>query len=451
MNARLFNISLFICLFLITSGFADSDLNGTRNDTSTHSGLLFTTDLAITGSITPQTAELGSPFSADIEVINSGPASAENIRINYYLTPYNTTDATPIWIHQKTADQIPAFYKDIVPFTIDVPGGIFPGLYSLFATISTTTPDRNLSDNEYLSQLPIAIKASVPRSSQGLPDLSVRIDSISSTETSPGYPLTINYTLFNTGNGDAGTFHIGFYISPDSQIDPSDLKLWDEVYYQAGPGMAEPGVSTDLIPDDIPSGEYYLGAIVDFTHMVNESRSDNNAVLYGTPISILDQGHVVDADFLDKVAGYISVKTNLYRQYRNLPNLSYDFDLGEVAKFHSIDMASRKYFSHITPEGKDPTDRAESVKYETAKRLPDGSIRTGIAENIVKISGGYTVGFGYSGFVDSSSPEAVADVMMIEWISSPEHNQNLINSGVDRIGVGVAYDSDYFYATQNFY
>lgn len=449
MNPHSLYFSLFLLLFVAVCGYAEPVINTTISNTS-HSELLLTTDLAISGSITPRTAEMGSPFSADIEVINAGPAPADGIRINYYLVQYNTTGSEPIWIHQKTADKIPAFYKDLVPFTIDIPGGITPGQYSLFATISTTTTDRNLSNNEYLSQLPINVKPSLSGSPSGLPDLSLRLDSISTSEVSPGYPLTINYTVLNSGTGDAGTFHVGFYLSPDPEIKPSDLKLWDEVYYHASPGMVESGVSTDLVPLEIPPGEYYLGAIADFTNMVTESDENNNTAIYGTPVTVLE-GHQVDAEFLDKVAGYIAVKTNLYRQYRNLPNLSYDYDLADVAKGHSIDMASRHYFSHISPEGADPTDRADAVKYETTKRLADGTIRTGIAENIVKISGGYTVGFGYSGFVDSSNPEAVADVMMIEWISSPEHNQNLINPGVDRIGVGVAYDGDYFYATQNFY
>jgi uncharacterized protein YkwD len=85
------------------------------------------------------------------------------------------------------------------------------------------------------------------------------------------------------------------------------------------------------------------------------------------------------------------------------------------------------------------------------KIISGGLERTGIAENIVKISSGHSVGKGYSGFVDPSDPQAVADVMMVEWISSPAHNENLVNKDIDRIGVGVTYDGEYFYGTQNFF
>lgn len=445
--------SLPVLLILLISCWGMADINETApiEVNATHADLLFTTDLALTGSITPSTVEMGSPLSAVIGVMNAGPAPAEKIRINYYLVRYNESEAVPIWIHQKVADLIPAFYQDTVSFTINTPSGIAPGRYNLYTTISTTATDRNLSNNEFLSQAPIEIRQAIPRSTTGLPDLSLKIDSVSSIDLASGYPLTIGYTVMNTGDGEAGTFHVGFYLSPDPDIDPSDLKLWDEVYYQASPNMAESGVATDLVPADIPPGEYYLGGIVDFTNMVLESDKDTNVFRYDTPVVVHDLSHPVDEAFLEKVAGYLAVKTNLYRQYRGLPELSYDHDLSEIARMHSIDMASRQFFSHETPEGTDPTGRAEAAKYTTVRRLSDGTIRTGIAENIVKISGGYIIGFGYSGFVDSSNPEAVADVMMIEWISSPEHNKNLIHTDVDRIGVGVAYDGDYFIATQNFY
>lgn len=114
-------------------------------------------------------------------------------------------------------------------------------------------------------------------------------------------------------------------------------------------------------------------------------------------------------------------------------------------------MIQRAYFSHYTPEGIDPTGRAELMGYEVTRRMDDGSIRTGIAENIIRIAAGHTVGKAYTGFVDPTTPEDVADIMMIEWINSPEHNKNLINPTIEKIGIGTRYDGEYFYATQNFF
>jgi len=410
-----------------------------------------TCDLAITGSITPVTAEMDSPFTASIQLINYGPGVAKDIQIDYYLKKFNESEEKPVWIHQKTATEIPAFYQDLVTFSVPLPGGIEPGKYSLYSTIQTSSPDRNTSNNIYTSILPIDIRKAYSSSVSGLSDLRVTIDDVSSGVTAPGYPLTINYTVSNAGDIDSGTFHVGFFFSKDSRIEASDLKLWDEIYYHAYPGMTEPGSSTDIIPDTIPPGDYYLGAIIDFTHMVRETDDQDNFILYPGQIHLADMHAPVDEQFLGEVSGYIAVKTNLYRQYRNLPNLTYDLALGDIAISHSLDMAERGYFAHETPEGIDPTARADREQYPTTRRLSDGSIRTGIAENIIKISSGYTIGKQFSGFVDPSNPQEVADVMMIEWISSPEHNKNLINPDIEKTGVGVAYDGEFFYATQNFY
>lgn len=448
---------LSVILLLVCTGCCVADFSMSNNSTilnsspgTAHAELLNTADLAILASITPKEAEMGSPFSSAIVVANTGPAAADQIKIDYYLIQ-NVSDAKPIWIHQKTTEEIPAFYRDQVPFTVDLPGGINPGEYYLMSTISTSTADRNLSNNQYVSTAPIEVKRAIQPSQSDLSDLVVTLDNVSPTEIAPDYPLTINYTVSNIGKGSAGTFRLGFYLSKDPDVDPSDQKLWDVIYYQAYPGMKEPGVSTNLIPHDIEPGEYYLGAVMDFTHMVTEADEERNSAVFENPITITAQKPPVDKAFLEKVAGYIAEKTNKYREYRGLSTLNYDPALASIAQSHSIDMAARNYFSHETPEGITPTGRAKEAKYDTTKRLSDGSSRSGVAENIVKIAKGNIVGKGYSGFVDPSDPQQVADVMMIEWINSPNHNENLINNEIDRIGVGVAYDGEFFYATQNFF
>jgi uncharacterized protein YkwD len=56
--------------------------------------------------------------------------------------------------------------------------------------------------------------------------------------------------------------------------------------------------------------------------------------------------------------------TNQYRIENGLDSLLFDEQLSKVARSHSKDMAKRNYFSHHTPEGADPTDRADSYGYK---------------------------------------------------------------------------------------
>jgi uncharacterized protein YkwD len=59
---------------------------------------------------------------------------------------------------------------------------------------------------------------------------------------------------------------------------------------------------------------------------------------------------------------------NAERSKQGLKPLAPDPQLAEVARAHSRDMFARGYFSHVTPEGKDPFDRmrASDVRFLTA-------------------------------------------------------------------------------------
>jgi uncharacterized protein YkwD len=110
--------------------------------------------------------------------------------------------------------------------------------------------------------------------------------------------------------------------------------------------------------------------------------------------------------------------TNLERAAAGCGALHVDPRLTAAAQGHSADMANRGYFSHTTPEGATPWDRAESAGY------PNPS-----AENIA---------MGYR----------TAAAVVAGWMGSAGHRANIVNCASHAIGVG--YDSPGFYWTQLF-
>ncbi|WP_448610182.1 CAP domain-containing protein [Geodermatophilus sp. URMC 60] len=82
--------------------------------------------------------------------------------------------------------------------------------------------------------------------------------------------------------------------------------------------------------------------------------------------------------------------------------------LAAVARAHSADMRDRDYFSHTSPEGLSPFDRAEQAGIDYSR-----------AENIA---------FG----------QADADAVMEAWLESPGHRANILDCGLTKLGVGVA-------------
>jgi uncharacterized protein YkwD len=139
--------------------------------------------------------------------------------------------------------------------------------------------------------------------------------------------------------------------------------------------------------------------------------------------------------------------TNQERGRNRLSALAWDDALAKIARDHSKDMAANNFFSHENLAGEDPTDRATRHGYSTRKNLGGGWYSDGIAENIGKMPTGNVIGHGYV----SNNAQSVAKAQVESWMDSPGHRSNILNSGYDRLGVGVAFDGSYYYITQDFF
>ncbi|MFG1923645.1 CAP domain-containing protein [Cryptosporangium sp. NPDC048952] len=88
-----------------------------------------------------------------------------------------------------------------------------------------------------------------------------------------------------------------------------------------------------------------------------------------------------------------------------------DAKLTSAALLHSQDMIARGYFSHNTPDGASPWDRAKESGYE----VPTG-------ENIAQ-------------------GQKTAEAVMDAWMNSEGHRANILNCSSKAIGIGRAIDS----------
>ncbi len=132
---------------------------------------------------------------------------------------------------------------------------------------------------------------------------------------------------------------------------------------------------------------------------------------------------------------------NLERVKHGLKTLEYDEKLASVAKSHSIDMASNEYFSHETPEGLVPTDRAGKADYVCRYQIGN-LIYSGIGENIHMVKGP-SVALG-------STPESIAELAVSGWMDSPGHKKNILTSNFSSEGIGVYISTFTIHVTQNF-
>jgi uncharacterized protein YkwD len=139
-------------------------------------------------------------------------------------------------------------------------------------------------------------------------------------------------------------------------------------------------------------------------------------------------------------------ETNAQRISNGKRPLKLDEDLSRIAREHSKDMAENNFFSHVNQRGEDPTARAIRNGYNVYKELGGGLYSYGIGENIGKMPTGNVVGFGYV----SNTAEAIGVALVKDWMESPGHRANILDSQYDLIGIGVVYDGSSYIATQNF-
>ncbi len=411
---------------------------------------ILTPDLSLSDLEIVEQVRGGEKIVGSVIITNKGPVSASRISMDILLVQENPDGNISVWLGSRGTDKMPPGTKGRINFSFDLPPGIRDGEYYICINILGHESELFTSDNTITSERPVTISDNAKWSGE-IPDLCMTIDSVSTSETSAGSPLTIAYTIKNKNRAVAGSCRILFLLSPDKAGLNSGYHLLEERIFKIYPDMNEQRILTELVPDHIPPGSYRLIGVIDYTGMIQETDKTDNFFVFPEKIEISGPLNWLSESYTDQVAGMLFLKTNKYREHLGLSPLSFDIDLRKLAAWHTGDMIQRGYFSHYSPEGTDPTGRAELMGYPVTRTMEDGRTRTGIAENIIRIASGHTVGKAYTGFVDPTTPESVADVMMTEWINSPEHNKNLINPTIEEIGVDVRYDGEFFYATQNFF
>lgn len=111
---------------------------------------------------------------------------------------------------------------------------------------------------------------------------------------------------------------------------------------------------------------------------------------------------------------------NAERAQAGCSPLTADPELAALAGDHSEDMAERDYFSHTTPDGMTPWDRAEAA------------------------------GVDHMGGENIARGQADAEAVMESWMNSPGHRANILNCDFTTLGVGAHFAPGGPWWTQTF-
>jgi len=127
-----------------------------------------------------------------------------------------------------------------------------------------------------------------------------------------------------------------------------------------------------------------------------------------------------------EIEWHIRFLTNQQRLWQKLAPLELSTALANAARMHSLDMLSRGFFDHRSPEGASPRDRV--VKHGLTFAI--------VAENIYSTRDGTT------------DPADLARLIVDGWMKSEGHRRNILEPRLTHLGVGVALSDREVLATQ---
>lgn len=175
-------------------------------------------------------------------------------------------------------------------------------------------------------------------------------------------------------------------------------------------------VSAATTSHTVASGESLWKIATKYQVGLSEIKSANSQI---KNFDLIYPGQVIHIPVMDtSVTTYEQEVIRLVNEIRvknGLNELSYDWELGRVARYKSQDMMENRYFSHTSPVYGTPYQMIKSfgISYRSA------------GENIAK---------GYA------TPQSVVN----GWMNSSGHRANILNANYTRIGVGYVENGNYW-------
>lgn len=294
-----------------------------------------------------------------------------------------------------------------------------------------------------LCLFPVPVSADIMNADLGILSLEVQ------PASAPGSPLYATVTVVNYGSEISMSRIVTVYLSSDHEISPDDNLVGKTRISFLKPGETAQRSILVTLPETLPTGTYYSGAMLDSGFALTPDPNASNDLISGGKVQIESSYRRPQEWINERISDRVLTHSNDERSLRRLGLLTRDTDLDLIADEHSRDMALRDFFDHVNPDREDPVDRAARHGYDQSRTLSDGSLLYGVAENIVKIPvENHVYGFGE---ISGDDPDQIAQVAVESFMDSPPHKDALLLWAHEKIGIGVAFDGKYYYITQVFF
>jgi subtilase family serine protease len=230
-------------------------------------------DLTMTNVVTSdQNISPGSQLTLQNFVKNSGLLAAGSFNIAYHLSldaVYGGADDIG-FSNTRAVTVLSAGAQNGAGSVIVVPATTPPGSYYLCA--KADNDNSVFEESESNNSKCTTAKINIALQDFIVTSISAPVAAVN------GSTMTVNNTIKNQGaGGGSGSFSIGYYLSADATITTSDLRVGSRNVSSLSVGATNSATSTATIPSTLLPGNYYVGAIVDFTNTRQEVNETNNS------------------------------------------------------------------------------------------------------------------------------------------------------------------------------
>jgi subtilase family serine protease len=203
-------------------------------------------------------------------VRNQGQGNPGSFRVGIYLSKDPVITTSDTLLGYTSVNALPAGSQQAITSSVKIPSGSAAGTYYIGAIGDYTNAVAESDEtNNALAGNQIGIG----------PDL-VMISASGQSSARAGQQITVSHTGRNQGQGSAGYFRVGIYLSTDDTVTTGDIYLGQAtISYGLGAGSQQSISTRVTVPSSLAAGTYYIGVVADRNNNVAEANETNNALV----------------------------------------------------------------------------------------------------------------------------------------------------------------------------
>ncbi len=264
--------------YIIDSGEAVDELDEENNSFVFTSELLNLVSLPNLAYNLPQNNFVINGFDVvvDLQVENRGSLISDPCKIGFFISVNNPVSISDYFIGEIVLESLNSEEVANKIFSVNVLDEI-PGLpegeyyVGYIIDYESAIDESNEMDNSYTSILEQVDNYFIPN---------LTFNPIQNNITINGYDVTLDMQVQNRGDLSSAGFKIGYFISQTKPVDLSGYYIGETDVASLNPNEeANKSFSVNVIQQipDLPSGEYYVGYVIDYENdIAEEIESDNS-------------------------------------------------------------------------------------------------------------------------------------------------------------------------------